>query len=159
MIRNLVGAKELRRQLRTHPRHLQQGGPRWPEVAQPAHGCHCNAEQGGFCHGSWDLWVLPVTCVLEVYLSTSAGTFKHLICTFSTSFLCNAMDSMVWVNLGHHCKVRCMWKRPGEEGTCGGRSSEPGTCRLLPSVSATCWSSPRPPWATCGLSPRLLSVT
>ena len=56
-------------------------------MAQPAHGCHCNAEQGGFCPGSWDLWVLPITCVLKVYLSTSAGTFKHLICTFSTSFL------------------------------------------------------------------------
>ena len=66
----------------------------------------------------------------------------------------------VWVNLDP-CKVRCMsmlWRERQEQGR---RSGEPGTCPAPASIcqQATCWSSPGPPSATCGFSPRLLSVT
>ena len=66
----------------------------------------------------------------------------------------------VWVDL-ELCKVRCMsmlWRERQEQGR---RSGEPGTCPAPASIcqQATCWSSPGPPSATCGFSPRLLSVT
>ena len=86
MIRNLVGAKELRRQLRTHPRHLQQGGPRWPNLPTAVTAMQNRVATVQVPGISW-YYLFNNTCVLEVYLSTSAGTFKHLICTFSTSFL------------------------------------------------------------------------